>query len=147
MLRRFTAALLLIPISVFCAGDALMTSDGSARFIAALRAYDAANFKLAAELLEPLTTSAPECARCAHLLGKSYGRMAQQASWLKAMKLARQTLAALEVAAELAPENSEMLEDLMKFYRTAPGFLGGSEEKADALDMRLQALSHEQPGS
>ena len=79
MLRRFAAALLLIPISVFCAGNALMTNDGSARFIAALRAYDAANFKLAAELLEPLTTSAPECARCAHLLGKSYGRMAQQA--------------------------------------------------------------------
>ncbi len=32
----------------------------------------------------------------------------------------------------------------MKFYRAAPGFLGGSEEKADALEMRLRVLSHEQ---
>ena len=31
-----------------------------------------------------------------------------------------------------------MVEDLIRYYRAAPGFLGGSNKKADALERRLR---------
>ena len=40
----------------------------------------------------------------------------------------------LEIAAELDSQNIDILEDLMDYYREAPGFLGGDTEKANKIE-------------
>ncbi len=110
---------------------------------AAQRAYESGRYAAAATLLEQLLGQQPGCARCAHLLGKSYGRLAERAGWLEAMSLARKTCSALEQAVELAPHDREALSDLIKYYRAAPAFLGGNRDKADALERRLREASEQ----
>ena len=110
---------------------------GSA-FVVALRAYEAHDFERAARVLEEVVALEPDCARCVHLLGKSYGRMAEQASWVSALGLAKKTRTALELAVALDPDDVAAIEDLIKFYREAPRFLGGSRQKAEALEQRLR---------
>ncbi|GEM_PF-1540374 len=132
----------LLPLLVallFCANTSatLTDSDTTSVFVSATRAYDNRQYETAVELFEAVLTVQPTCARCAHMLGKSYGRLAEQAGWTDAIGLANKTRLALEQAVELAPNDPEALRDLIKYYRAAPGFLGGSEEKAQALEKRL----------
>lgn len=108
---------------------------------AGYEAYEAGHYERAATLLEAALADAPDCARCAHLLGKSYGRLAEQASWMSAIALAKKTRIALEQAVALAPDDANAVADLIKYYRAAPGFLGGNPAKADALERRLLSVT------
>ncbi|MGR9092354.1 MAG: hypothetical protein ACU85U_17425 [Gammaproteobacteria bacterium] len=112
-------------------------------FATAAVAFDAGNFARAAELLEQLAPLQPACGECAHLLGKAYGRMAEQAPWTRAIELAKKTRLALENAVDLDPSNAPALEDLIRYYRKAPGFLGGDDAKAAQLEQRLYRLRAE----
>ncbi|MEX2481933.1 MAG: hypothetical protein WD928_13840 [Gammaproteobacteria bacterium] len=114
--------------------------SGHSAYHGALRAFEAGNYADAAALLERLLDSDGSCARCAHLLGKTYGRMAEEAGWTQAMRLAQKTRSALEQAVELAPDDVDAISDLIRYYRAAPGFLGGSSEKAERLELRLEEL-------
>ena len=112
----------------------------------ARKTYHAHQYQDAVRMLEALLRTYPECARCAHLLGKSYGRLAQRANWLSAMALARKTCDALELAVRLAPDNEGSVEDLLRYYRAAPEFLGGGAHKAKDMERRLQELRDKQSG-
>ncbi len=107
---------------------------------AATTAFDAGEFARTVELLEQLSPLQPSCGECAHLLGKAYGRMAEQASWGRAIELAKKSRVALESAVDLDPSNAPALEDLIRYYRQAPGFLGGDDAKAARLEQRLFQL-------
>ncbi|MCP5200853.1 MAG: hypothetical protein H6977_12630 [Gammaproteobacteria bacterium] len=136
--------LLTVVLLAALAGGAraeLGASDAIPGYLLALRAYETSEFSRAVELLEAAMTVEPDCARCAHLLGKSYGRLAERAGWIEAMSLARKTVAALEQAVELAPNDVEALEDLLRYYRAAPEFLGGGADKAEAVERRLRDVS------
>jgi tetratricopeptide (TPR) repeat protein len=63
-------------------------------------------------------------------LGRAYGREAQHASKLRQPFLAKKTKDAWEKAVALDPENLDAREDLITFHLQAPGFMGGSVEKA-----------------
>jgi tetratricopeptide (TPR) repeat protein len=63
-------------------------------------------------------------------LARAYGRAAQEASLLRKPGLAKDAHAAWLKAVELDPENVDAREDLVTFYLVAPGFMGGSVEKA-----------------
>lgn len=63
-------------------------------------------------------------------LGRALGREAQQANVLRQPGLAKKTRAAWERAIELDPDNLDARADLIQYYVQAPGFLGGSDEKA-----------------
>lgn len=140
MVRNLLFALLLGTADAAAAAPTLtvpVPATAVAGFTRALAAYEAGEFTTAVALLERTLASEPGCARCAHLLGKSYGRLAERAGWLQAMAYARKTHSALEQAAALAPYDREVLEDLIRYYRAAPAFLGGSREKAEQLERRL----------
>jgi len=134
-------ACLLAPLAAVAEGETAI-----ADYAAAERAFASGAFADAASLLERLLAADPRCAPCAHLLGKSYGRLAERAGWLEAMRLARKTQLALEQAVELAPEDPEPLADLIKYYRAAPAFLGGDNEKAELLEQRLEDLRASRTG-
>jgi tetratricopeptide (TPR) repeat protein len=135
--------LVAVILAAFSGGLRAEFAPGDARpgYVLALRAYEAGAFNRAVDLLEATMALEPDCARCAHLLGKSYGRLAERAGWIEAMALARKTVAALEQAVELAPDDVEALEDLLRYYRAAPEFLGGGADKAEALERRLRDVA------
>ena len=113
---------------------------------AARKTYRAHHYDDAARMLETLLQSHADCARCAHLLGKAYGRLAQRANWLSAMDLARKTCSALELAVRLGPDDEGAIDDLLSYYRAAPEFLGGGQDKARVLEQRLRELQTKRPG-
>ena len=63
-------------------------------------------------------------------LGEAYGAQARGAGPLSQLSLARKTLAALKKAAALDPNDIEVRNGLIEFYREAPWIAGGGIDKA-----------------
>jgi tetratricopeptide (TPR) repeat protein len=63
-------------------------------------------------------------------LGRAYGHQAMRANVLLQPFLARKVKAHFEQAVALNPDNLDARADLQEYYEKAPGFLGGSAEKA-----------------
>lgn len=71
------------------------------------------------------------CPAEAHLwLGRAYGYQAQRSSLLRKPLLARKVHAHLEQSVACDPDHVAARWDLMEYYAKAPGFLGGSRQKA-----------------
>ena len=139
--------LLLIGFLIFGNTSAEQPSDAlEMAYQTARKTYRAHHYEDAIRMLETLLQSHADCGRCAHLLGKAYGRLAQRANWISAMDLARKTCNALELAVRLGPNDEDAIEDLARYYRSAPEFLGGGQDKARVLERRLQALQIKRPG-
>ncbi len=78
----------------------------------------------------------------AHLwLGRAYGGRAQAAGGLTALKLARRLHNQFETAVQLAPDSVAANESLGEFYTQAPGFLGGSLSKPEAIVRHLRSIA------
>ncbi|MHC8441704.1 MAG: hypothetical protein ACYYK0_05925 [Candidatus Eutrophobiaceae bacterium] len=115
-----------IPTPLYCEGHRLYNA----------KRYDEAKFPL----LQTITQS-PRCSPCHLLLGKTYGRMAEQANWLSAVNLARKTLKHFNAAVDISPNWPLAIEDLLRFQHDAPSIVGGSDEELIAkLDKRLLAI-------
>jgi len=99
--------------------------------------YSAGDYQSALDRIQQAVALEPANSGFQHLLGKCYGRLAERANPLSAYSLAKKTRAALEKAVELDSSNVEALKDLMEYYRQAPGFLGGSKEKANQIQQKL----------
>jgi tetratricopeptide (TPR) repeat protein len=84
----------------------------------------------AADYFEAATKLDPKNTTYFLWLGRAYGREAQNANVLRQPGLAKRTKAAWEHAIELDPENLDARADLIQYYVQAPGFLGGSTQKA-----------------
>ena len=84
--------------------------------------------------------AAPSVSQHHHWLGKTYGRLAERAPWWRALGLAHKTRESLERAVALDGEDADALFSLMVFYRSAPGFVGGNEVKARAIERRLHGF-------
>ena len=102
--------------------------------------YAAGNFTAAVTALKKAAQADAYNSEYEHWLGKAYGRLAQKSSWLSAISLAEKARDALKRAVQLDPNNSQAIADLIQYYRSAPGFLGGSAVKADKLEQRLEML-------
>ncbi len=102
--------------------------------------YEQSKYAEAKQALEKAVQLAPEESSYYHWLGKAYGRLAENAGPFRAISLSRQALEKLETAVELDSRNIEAMKDLMEFYLQAPGFLGGSREKAEELARRIESL-------
>ena len=141
-------SLLLLTLGVYClAGVAAATPGTSSWFDAGLQAYDAGDYRNAAEAFERAAVALPANDEYAYWLGKAYGRQAEHATWFDAIRLAQLTRAALERAVALNPENWPAVADLARYYAKAPGFLGGDASKAAALRERLRAASEATAGA
>ena len=115
-------------------------SEAESLYQSGLHLFDNAKFENSIENLENAIELRPDVAKYHHILAKSYGRLAEESGWLKAIKLAKETLRHLELAAELDPKNTEILSDLMKYYQEAPIFLGGSTKKANKINEKIRDI-------
>ena len=108
-------------------------SETDKLYLAGKRHEVLGEYESAIEMMQRAVKLAPKNSSYHHLLGKSYGQLAQQSNWIKAIKLAKQSRIAFETAVELDPANLDAVSDLLKYYLQAPKFLGGSPKKAKAL--------------
>ena len=73
-----------------------------------------------------------------HWLGRAYGQKAQKSSMFKQAFLARKVRQEFEKAVELDSTNIDAKFDLIQYYIMAPGFMGGSKEKAWKLARQIK---------
>lgn len=100
--------------------------------------------------LERWDEAANECDQAVQLDGRSatdhlwlartLGQKADNASFLSAFSLAKRARAEFEQAVNLDPHDGEALTDLGEFYTSAPGVVGGGNDKAQALVPSLQKV-------
>ncbi|MGC9157785.1 MAG: tetratricopeptide repeat protein [Terracidiphilus sp.] len=76
-------------------------------------------------------------------LGRALGEKAQRASFLTAYSLGKQVRQQFELAVQLDPRNGPALADLGEFYDSAPGFMGGGMDQAEAVAARLDRIDPE----
>jgi len=74
-------------------------------------------------------------------LGHACGMRASHSSFFTAMRWARRVAKEFETASNLAPENLDIRFDLLEFYISAPGIVGGGREKAEAQAREISRLS------
>jgi Tfp pilus assembly protein PilF len=86
----------------------------------------------AATLFEKAVAQNPKSAQAHYLLGTAYGSQAQKASMFGQASLAGKTKDEFEKAVELDPNLVEARYGLVEYYTMAPGFIGGSFDKAFA---------------
>jgi len=73
-------------------------------------------------------------------LGEAYGAKADHASFVSAYALARKTQKEFQAAVDLDAHNFDAQQDLIEYDCTAPGMVGGGEEKAQPLIEKLMAM-------
>lgn len=147
----------LFACSVLLLGSASVghAADNQQLLRQGIDAYEAGAYRDAANILEQAKTSEAVTTEHYLWLGRSYGRLAEQSSFLSALSLAIETRRNLELAVELDSRNIAALEDLLEFYSQAPALVGGGRDKAEKLRDRLADLrqtghyeeEHESSGS
>lgn len=97
---------------------------------AARAALDREDNEKAVELFTKVIAAQPKNAEAYYLRGAAYGDLAQRAGILKQASLASKTKADFERAVQLDPNHLNARFGLINFYLIAPGFMGGSDDKA-----------------
>jgi tetratricopeptide (TPR) repeat protein len=92
----------------------------------------------AADWFEGAVKLNPKSAVYHDWLARSYGTQAQNASRFRLPFLAKKTKNVLETALALDPDNLDVRDDLINYYVRAPGFLGGSKEKAREMLLEIK---------
>src|SRR5881398_2012083 len=73
-------------------------------------------------------------------LGRAYGEKADHASWFSAISLAKKTRKEFETAVQLDGKNFSARQALIEFDCSAPGIVGGGEDKAEPHIKELMEL-------
>lgn len=73
-------------------------------------------------------------------LGRAYGEKADHAGWFSAISLAKKTRKEFETAVQLDAKNYSARQVLIEFDCSAPGLVGGGEEKALPQIKQLAAM-------
>jgi Tfp pilus assembly protein PilF len=124
-MRPFLAVTVVLFALPLLAQTSLLIDQGRA----AMARNDAA---AAATLFEKAVAQNPKSAEAHYLLGTAYGSQAQKASIFGQASLAGKTKYEFEKAVELDPNLVEARYGLVEYYTMAPGFIGGSFDKAFA---------------
>jgi tetratricopeptide (TPR) repeat protein len=125
----------------------LTTIDDNSKDYAAARyhlgrmAFDEEKYDDAADFFEEAVDKNDKVADYHNWLGNTYGSMAQNANPLRQGMLAPKMKSAWEKAIALDPKNIEARKSLIEYYTQAPGFMGGSFEKAHEVAAQIKKLS------
>jgi tetratricopeptide (TPR) repeat protein len=96
-----------------------------------------AEYKKATEFLEKAVALEPNHPQSLLWLGRAFGRRAETSGPFTAPGYAHKARQMFERSVALDPSNKDATGDLLDFYLTAPGFLGGGLHKAQELVARI----------
>ena len=112
-------------------------SDADALLLIGQNHYMLSEYKKSTDTLEKAAALEPRRSEIYGWLGRSFGRRAEVANPLMAPGYASKARQYFEKAVALDPKNHEAVGDLFDYYLEAPGFLGGGQNKAEALADRV----------
>lgn len=115
-------------------------SDRKVRYYLGLVAFEQREFKEAVNYFEDLTEEDFDEPDYFYWYGNALGRYAQESSVFRQGLLAPKIKNAYQRAVELDPKNIDAHESLIEFYTLAPGFMGGSWEKAQETATHIKSL-------
>lgn len=104
-------------------------------------AFDKKEYDDAQDYFEEATETNDKVADYFTWLGNTYGTIAKDANVMRQGFLAPKMKAAWEKAVALDPINIPARQSLIEFYTQAPGFMGGSFEKAKATAKQIITLN------
>ncbi len=116
-------------------------SFAEARFYLGRVAFDQKEYDDAADFFEEATEANDNVAEYFDWLGNTYGTIAQDANVLKQGMLAPKMRNAWEKAITLDPEDIPARISLIQYYTQAPGFMGGSIDKAKEIANQILKLN------
>ncbi len=123
----------------------------AARYYLGRVAFDEKNYDDASDYFEEAVDANDKVADYHNWLGNTYGTIAQDANMLKQGMLAPKMKKAWENAIALDTKNLEARTSLIQYYLQAPGFMGGSVEKAKEVANQIIKLKpaegHRQMGN
>jgi len=121
--------------------QAIPAKDGAVYELMGRNYYMQAEYTKASEALEKAVAADPSNSEHELWLARAYGRWAERSGPFTAPSRALKARQHFEKSVEINPRNIEALKDLFEYYVEAPGFLGGSFQKAAAAAGRIAALN------
>lgn len=115
--------LCLLAVPLFAANPAELAAAGRA-------ALQRNEYEKAIELYEKAIALSPKNPDYHYYLGAAYGELAQRSSLIKQASLAKKVKAAFEKTVQLDPNHLDGRLALIDYFTVAPGFMGGSFDKA-----------------
>lgn len=113
----------------------------AARYYLGRIAFQEELFEDAADYLEEATDADERVAAYFEWYGNALANVAMEANMVRQGLLAPKMKSAWEKAAKLDPKSVGPRRSLVEFYMQAPGFMGGSKEKAIAMAREIIALN------
>jgi len=111
------------------AAVATSPNDASLLFLLGQSYYQLQDYARAIAEMERAVQIAPKNSEYHALLGRCYGRKAEESVFLNAMTWARKTHKEFEIAVQLDPSNLQAQRDLIRYEINAPGIVGGGDDK------------------
>lgn len=105
-------------------------TDATAAFYLGRVEMEYSDSDKAADWFERAVALNPKSAVYYDWLARAYGTQAEHTSKFRLPFLARKLKNTLDTGLRLDPDNLDIRDDLIVYYTRAPGFLGGSKEKA-----------------
>lgn len=112
-----------------------------ARYYLGRVAFDQKKYSDAADYFEEATEANDKVADYFNWLGNTYGTIAQDANVIKQGMLAPKMKTAWERAIALDPQNIGARFSLIQYYTKAPGFMGGSFDKAREVANQIMKMN------
>jgi tetratricopeptide (TPR) repeat protein len=114
--------------------------NGEVQFLLAKTYYETQQHDAAIASAEKAVAVEPQNSKFHEWLGRAYGAKAEHAAWFSAISLAKKTGKEFEKAVELDERNFAARQALIEFDCSAPGMVGGGEEKAHPEIEKLASL-------
>src|SRR5206468_12803976 len=117
-------------IQVLQAAAAADTKNGDVQLLLAKSYLELQQHDPAIKSAEKAVAIDPQNSIYHEWLGRAYGEKADHASWFSAISLAKKTRKEFEAAVQLDGKNFSARQALIEFDCSAPGIVGGGEDKA-----------------
>jgi tetratricopeptide (TPR) repeat protein len=114
--------------------------NGEVQLLLAKTYYETQQHDAAITSAEKAVAVEPRNSKFHEWLGRAYGAKAEHAAWFSAISLAKKTGKEFEKAVELDERNFAARQALIEFDCSAPGMVGGGEDKAHPEIEKLASL-------
>ena len=121
--------------------QAILPKDGAVYELMGRDYYMQTDYRRATDALEKAVAMEPTNAEFNLWLGRAWGRRAETSGPFTAPGCASRARQWFERAVQLSPDDLDALSDLFEYYLDAPGFLGGGQDKAENIALRMTRIS------
>lgn len=138
--RAFEASDYLRAIQTLQAAAAKEPTNGDIELLLAKSYLELQEHDAAIRSAEKAVSLDPQSSVYHEWLGRAYGEKADHAGWFSAISLAKKTHKEFETAVDLDAKNFSARQALIEFDCSAPGMVGGGEDKAQPHIKELMTL-------